>query len=96
MIVQTEGSSALAASFGVDPSAGPRAVAMIPSRNLLVDPDVSVRRRVPVIIPSSQEYYWTWEWQDGEREALRDLRAGRSRVFNTGADAVRWLLADDD
>ena len=49
----------------------------------------------PVFIPASQLYYWTREWQDGEAEALAELDRGEGQVFESGADAAKWLLADD-
>lgn len=52
--------------------------------------------RIPIFVPSGQLYYWTKEWQDGEAEALRDIRAGRVRRFSSGADAADWLLGDED
>lgn len=35
-----------------------------------------------------QAYYWTPEWQAGEREAEADLTAGRYRVFESMAEAI--------
>ena len=53
-------------------------------------------RNRPVSIPASQLYYWTREWQDAEAEALAELDRGEGQVFESGHDAVKWLLADDD
>ncbi len=50
----------------------------------------------PLVIPDSQEYYWTAEWQDGEREALAEIAAGQSKKFDSTQDAVRWLLRAKD
>ncbi len=33
-----------------------------------------------------QEYFWTAEWQAGEREADKDIQAGRVREFSTVDD----------
>jgi hypothetical protein len=49
----------------------------------------------PVTSPS-QAYYWTRAWQEGEREALADLEAGRSIVFKDSRDAIRYLLTEAD
>ncbi len=43
---------------------------------------------------ASQEYYWTEEWQKGEREVAEDIRLGRTRSFSSIEDAIAWL--DDD
>jgi hypothetical protein len=51
---------------------------------------------MPLFVPRSQIYYWSATWQDGERDALGDLGAGRYRIFQSGADAADWLLSDDD
>lgn len=53
-------------------------------------------RRVPFFIPSSQAYYWSLAWQDDENQALREIKAGNVRSFESGAAAAAWLLADGD
>ena len=50
----------------------------------------------PPVIPAGQEYYWTPEWQAGEREALAELAAGQGRTFDTVDDALRYLFSTDD
>jgi len=47
-------------------------------------------------LPRDQEYYWTEEWQAGERETRTELAAGNGVRFDTADDAIRWLLTDDD
>ncbi len=49
-----------------------------------------------VAVPASQLYYWTRAWQAAERCAAAELARGEGRQFESGADAVRWLLSDDD
>jgi hypothetical protein len=44
----------------------------------------------PAHVPKDQEWFWTEEWQRGEREANDDLRQGRYKTF----DSVEELLAD--
>lgn len=51
---------------------------------------------VPPVLNRSQAYYWTHIWQQREREAVKELREGKSRVFADPADAIRWLLSDDE
>ena len=48
---------------------------------------------LPMIQPS-QEYYWTPEWQDAEREALAEIQRGESVEFESADDAIRWLDED--
>ena len=43
-----------------------------------------------------QAYYWSKVWQRDERESLRDIELGRVNFFETGSDAVPWLLSEDD
>ena len=31
----------------------------------------------------SQAYFWTMEWQEAEREASEDIKAGRVKTFET-------------
>ena len=44
------------------------------------------------LIDKSQAYFWTEEWQKGERQADEDKKAGRVKEFAT----VEELLADLD
>jgi len=43
-----------------------------------------------------QAYYWKHAWQQGERESLDELAAGKGRIFTNPADAVRYLLSTDE
>ncbi|MBA7474127.1 MAG: AbrB/MazE/SpoVT family DNA-binding domain-containing protein [Dehalococcoidia bacterium] len=45
---------------------------------------------VKKLIDKSQTYFWTREWQEGEREADEDIRAGRLKTF----DSVDELIAE--
>ena len=42
------------------------------------------------LVDPSQSYFWTKEWQAGEREAERDIRKGRVKKFKS----VRELMDD--
>ena len=44
------------------------------------------------VIDKSQAYFWTQAWQEGEREAEDDVRAGRTKRFQT----LDELIADLD
>ncbi|MGQ0465551.1 MAG: AbrB/MazE/SpoVT family DNA-binding domain-containing protein [Sporichthyaceae bacterium] len=35
------------------------------------------------LIPADQAWFWTAEWQEGEREASRQLAAGKSTVHSS-------------
>lgn len=39
----------------------------------------------------SQAYFWTEEWQRGERQADADIKAGRVKTFESAAEAVKYL-----
>jgi hypothetical protein len=41
-------------------------------------------------IIKSQAYFWTKEWQEAEREASEDIKAGRVKTY----DNVEELLKD--
>ena len=43
------------------------------------------------LIDKSQAYYWTEEWQKGEREADEDIKAGRYVTFDSAEEAVAHL-----
>ena len=42
------------------------------------------------LIDPSQAYFWTKEWQEGERDAEADIRAGRVKTFKN----VKALMKD--
>ena len=45
-----------------------------------------------------QAWFWTERWQQGEKEAEEDIRAGRTDYFESAKDAVAFLhkLANHD
>ena len=43
------------------------------------------------LIESDQMYWWTEEWQKGERAAERDVRAGRIRTFSSAEELISNL-----
>lgn len=47
------------------------------------------------LIDASEAYYWTPEWQAGERKADEDIKAGRFRRFKSAADLVKYLDSKD-
>lgn len=53
-------------------------------------------RYVPLFVPRGQTYYWTREWQNGEKEADEELRRGEARVFDGVTHALRWLDDPED
>ena len=50
----------------------------------------------PAVIPVGQEYYWTAEWQAGERETLAELAAGRGTTFDTAEAALSYLFSANE
>ena len=53
---------------------------------VLADGIVPLRGRDP-----GQAWFWSPEWQAGEREADEDLASGRTEVFDTDEDFERRL-----
>ena len=43
-----------------------------------------------------QRWYWTPEWQEGEREAEEEIRSGQGRVFQSDAEFLAALEAAVD
>lgn len=43
------------------------------------------------LVDKSQAYFWTKRWQEGEREADEDIRAGRVKTFGTVEDLIKDL-----
>jgi AbrB family looped-hinge helix DNA binding protein len=44
------------------------------------------------LVDKNQAYFWTKKWQEGEREANEDIKAGRVKAFNS----VEELISDLD
>lgn len=63
---------------------------------LSVDGDPPPPPGIPVSVPTDQLYYWSAKWQADQAESIREIEAGNSRVFNSAADAIRWLASTDD
>ena len=53
------------------------------------DGDVMVRGLKS--IPADQAWFWTPEWQEGERQADADLAAGRFHRFHSEEEMDAWL-----
>ena len=47
------------------------------------------------VIDKSQASFWTEAWQEGEREAEEDLRAGQVERFETLEDLIADLDAEE-
>ncbi len=63
--------------------------------NASQSPGIRAHPHIPLFVPRGQLYYWSDVWQQGEREALRELAAGRFRSFPNGSAAAAWLLNDE-
>lgn len=48
---------------------------------------VAIRR----LDPADQGWFWTPEWQEGEREAQADLEAGRLETYDSADALIRTL-----
>jgi antitoxin PrlF len=53
--------------------------------------DEGILLRPQKVIDASQAWFWTSEWQAGEREADRDEAAGRGETFEPGEEFVEAL-----
>jgi hypothetical protein len=49
--------------------------------------DIKVPKK---LVDKSQAYFWTGKWQEGEREADEDIKAGRVKAFGS----VEELISD--
>ena len=43
------------------------------------------------LVDPSQAYFWTREWQEGERDAEEDIRKGRVKKFKSVKELMRDL-----
>lgn len=44
-----------------------------------------------VVVDRAQAYFWTEEWQKGEKEAEEAKRKGKFKEFDKAAEAIQWL-----
>jgi AbrB family looped-hinge helix DNA binding protein len=51
----------------------------------------SIILRPQVEVPRDQAYFWTKDWQEGEKAASADIRAGRLRRFDSAEALARDL-----
>ena len=47
--------------------------------------------RVKKLVDKDQAWFWTKRWQEGEREAEEDIRAGRIHSFESANQAIAFL-----
>ena len=48
------------------------------------------------IIPADQEWFWTEEWQAGERETQAEIDAGLTKRANSASELMKELMKDDE
>ena len=53
--------------------------------------DGEIVLRVKKLVDKEQAWFWTKRWQEDEREAEEDIRAGRIHRFNTTKEAIAFL-----
>ncbi len=53
--------------------------------------DEGILLRPKKIIDATQRWFWSAEWQNGEREADEDLAAGRIEVFDSSDEFLAAL-----
>lgn len=68
------------------------------STPLSLEHGIVVGPLLPSVIPEDEVFFWTEEWQAGEREADADIAAGRVLRFSSADDLIRDLYRarDDD
>ena len=44
-----------------------------------------------MVIDKSQAYFWTDEWQKGEKDAEKAKKEGEFKEFKKAKEAVKWL-----
>ena len=57
----------------------------------IVEKDGALVIKPVMIIEKSQAYFWTDEWQKGEKEAEEAKRKEKFKEFKKAEEAVKWL-----
>jgi TRAP-type C4-dicarboxylate transport system substrate-binding protein len=50
-----------------------------------------MRSALKRLVDKSQSYFWTKQWQEGERAADEDIQAGRVKVFDSAEELLEEL-----
>lgn len=48
------------------------------------------------LIPADQQWFWTEEWQKGEREAQSEIDAGLIKRAHSAKELIKELMKDDE
>jgi AbrB family looped-hinge helix DNA binding protein len=56
-----------------------------------VGPDGQVALRGLTVIPTDQRWFWTQEWQEGEREASAAIAAGKTTSYDNTEEFLAAL-----
>jgi hypothetical protein len=43
------------------------------------------------LVDKNQAYFWTNKWQEGEKAADEDIKAGRVKTFNSAEELMKDL-----
>ena len=57
----------------------------------IMEKDGILIARPVVVVDKSQAYFWTDEWQKGEKEAEDAKKKGEFKDFRSADEAVKWL-----
>jgi antitoxin MazE len=44
-----------------------------------------------ILIEKSQAYFWSKDWQEGEKKAETAKKKGNYKDFDKGEEAIKWL-----
>ena len=55
------------------------------------DRDGEIVLKAKKLIDADQAWFWTKRWQEGERQADEDIRAGRVHTFPTFEEGIEFL-----
>ena len=53
--------------------------------------DGEIVLRAKKLVDKGQDWFWSRRWQEGERQAQEDIRAGRVHKFESASDATAFL-----
>lgn len=57
----------------------------------IIEKDGIVIAKPVVIVDKSQAYFWTDEWQKGEKQAEDAKKKGEFKDFEDAGEAIKWL-----
>lgn len=66
------------------------------STDVTLAPPASSLEQPPLFVPRDELFFWSCEWQEGERESADARARDQLRVFESARELLDWLDTPED